>query len=335
MPELRFLDPAFLLLAAALPLLWWLQGRQRRDAALRFPTLAVVQPSANRRGPAARKLLLVLRCLVLLLLAVALARPQRGRAESEARGEGIDILLAVDISGSMLAEDFTLPDGQRGNRLDALKGVVREFVQARPNDRFGLVLFGARPYTQCPLTLDHGWLLQNLDRAEIGMIEDGTAIGSALAAAAARLRGTTAKSKVVILLTDGQNNAGKVSPLTAADAVRALGIRTYTIGAGTRGMAPFPARDLFGNKVYQPVPVDIDEDTLREIASRTGGSYFRATDTASLQQVYAEIDRLERSEFSAPRYLDYDEFFPWLIGAALLLLATEFTLAETRLRILP
>jgi Ca-activated chloride channel family protein len=331
----RLHDPLFLLLLAIVPLLWWLQRRQAPQAAIRFPTLGVL-----RRLPASgagrwRWALLTLRSVALGLLVLALARPQFGKAESEYRGEGIDIMLAVDISGSMLAEDFTLPSGQRANRLDALKAVVRDFVGRRPSDRIGLVLFGARPYTQCPLTLDHGWLLQNLERAQIGMIEDGTAIGSALATAAARLQASDAKSKVIILLTDGQNNAGKVSPLTAADAIQALGMKVYTIGAGTKGLAPFPARDFFGNKIYRPVPVDIDEKTLTEIAKRTGGAYFRATDTASLQQIYADIDRLERTELSAPRYLDYDELYPWLAVAALLALATEVMLAQTALRTLP
>jgi len=196
-------------------------------------------------------------------------------------------------------------------------------------------LFSARPYTQCPLTLDHGWLLQNLARAKIGMIEDGTAIGSALATAAGRLERSDAKSKVIILLTDGQNNAGKISPATAAEAVKALGVKVYTIGAGTRGLAPYPARDLFGNKVYQPIKVDIDEDTLKDIATKTGGKYFRATDTASLQQIYAEINQLERTTFSAPRYLDYYELYPWLAVPALLLVGIEVGLSHTRLRKLP
>jgi len=327
-------DPWALLLLALVPVAARGWHRPRRTAAVRFPTLGVVRhiPIAGRRRwhwvvPA-------LRVLALVLLVAALARPQRGRAESRYTGEGIDIMLAVDISGSMLAEDFTVGE-RRSNRLEAVKNVVRQFVEGRPNDRVGLVLFGARAYTQSPLTLDHGWLLGNLDRAQIGMIEDGTAIGSALATAANRLRESDGKSKVLVLLTDGQSNAGKVSPSTAADAVKALGIKTYTIGAGTRGLAPYPARDPFGNVVYQRVPVDIDEKTLQEIAQKTGGQYFRATDTASLQAIYAEIDRMERSEFSAPRYLDYDELYPWLVIPALLLLGTELGLGHTVLRKLP
>ena len=331
---MRLHDPWALALLALVPLLWWLQRRLQRDAAVRFPSLTVVRAIPYAGARRWRWLLPVLRGLGLLLLALALARPQKGKAESAYSGEGIDIVLAVDISGSMLSEDFTL-DEHRASRLDVVKSVVRDFVAGRPGDRIGLVLFSARPYTQCPLTLDHGWLLQNLARAKIGMIEDGTAIGSALATAAGRLERSDAKSKVIILLTDGQNNAGKISPATAADAVKTLGIKVYTIGAGTRGLAPYPARDLFGNKVYQPMKVDIDEDTLKQIAQKTGGTYFRATDTASLQQIYAEINRMERTTFSAPRYLDYHELYPWFAVPALLLLCAEAGLGHTRLRKLP
>ncbi|MCK6555217.1 VWA domain-containing protein [Candidatus Binatia bacterium] len=327
-------DPWALLLLALLPLVARGWHRPERQAAVRFPTLGTlrnVQIAGRRRW---YWVLPALRVIALVLLVVGLARPQRGRAESRYTGEGIDIMLAVDISGSMLAEDFTLNE-RRVNRLDAVKDVVRQFVEGRPNDRIGLVLFGARAYTQSPLTLDHGWLLGNLDRARIGMIEDGTAIGSALATAAARLRDADGKSKVLVLLTDGQNNAGKVSPSTAADAVRATGIKTYTIGAGTRGLAPYPARDLFGNTVYQRVQVDIDETTLQAVAEKTGGKYFRATDTASLKAIYDEIDRMERTTFTAPRYLDYDELYPWLAIPALLLFAVEIGLGNTLLRKLP
>jgi Ca-activated chloride channel homolog len=331
---MRLHDPWALGLVILVPLLLWLQRRTRRDAAVRYPSLGLLRgiPYAGVRRW--RWVLHALRALALLLLVLALARPQKGKAESAYHGEGIDIVLAVDISGSMLSEDFTLGN-QRASRLDVVKSVVKDFVAGRAGDRIGLVLFSGRPYTQCPLTLDHGWLLQNLARARIGMIEDGTAIGSALATAAGRLERSDAKSKVIILLTDGQNNAGKISPATAADAVKALGVKVYTIGAGTRGLAPFPAQDLFGNKVYRPMKVDIDEDTLKDIAQKTGGRYFRATDTASLQQIYAEINQLEKTTFTAPRYLDYDEMYPWLAVPAMFLLAAEVGLGHTVLRKLP
>ncbi len=331
---MRLHDPWALALCLLLPLLFWGQRRARRNAAVRYPSLGLIRAIPYAGARRWRWVLHALRGVALLLLIVALARPQLGKAESVFRGEGIDIVLAVDISGSMLSEDFTL-NGQRANRLDVVKSVVKDFIARRAGDRIALVLFSGRPYTQCPLTLDHGWLLQNLARAKIGMIEDGTAIGSALATAAGRLEHSDAKSRVIILLTDGQNNAGKVSPATAADAVKALGIKVYTIGAGTRGLAPFPAQDLFGNRVYQPMKVDIDEDTLKQIAQKTGGQYFRATDTASLEQIYHEIDQLERTAFSAPRYLDYSELYPWLALPAMMLLAIEVGLSHTRLRKLP
>lgn len=332
---MRLHDPWALALLVVVPLLFWLERRTRHAAAVRYPTLGVLRAIPYAGARRWRWVLYALRGIALLLLVIALARPQLGKAESQFTGQGIDIMLAVDVSGSMQSEDFTLPSGERANRLEVVKSVVKDFVERRAGDRIGLVLFGARPYTQCPLTLDHGWLLQNLARARIGMIEDGTAIGSGLATAASRLERSDAKSQVVILLTDGQNNAGKVSPTTAADAVKALGIKVYTIGAGTRGLAPYPARDLFGNKVYQPVKVDIDEDTLKQIAQKTGGAYFRATDTASLQQIYADIDRMERTTFNAPRYLDYYELYPWLAIPAVLLLAIEVGLGHTVLRKLP
>ena len=221
------------------------------------------------------------------------------------------------------------------NRLDVVKQTVRGFLDKRPNDRVGLVLFAARPYTQAPLTLDHGWLLSNLDRAQIGMIEDGTAIGSALATAVGRLESSEAKSKIVILLTDGQSNAGKVPPLTAAESAKALGYRVYTIGAGTRGSAPFPQVDPFGRKVYVNIPVDIDEDTLQKIAETTGGKYFRATDTDSLRRIYDDIDKLETTSQEGLQYLDFDELYVWMVVAALLLLVGEAVLAQTWLRVLP
>ena len=331
---MRLHDAWALALLGLVPLLLWLQRRAPGDATLRFPTLALVRAIPYAGAGRWRWVLMACRVVALLLLVVALARPQRGKAEGVFRGEGIDIVLAVDISGSMLSEDFTLGN-QRASRLDVVKAVVKDFVEGRAGDRIGLVLFSARPYTQCPLTLDHGWLLQNLKRARIGMIEDGTAIGSVLATAAGHLEHSEAKSKVIILLTDGQNNTGKISPATAADAVKALGIKVYTIGAGTRGVAPYPAQDIFGNKVYRPLQVDIDEDSLKSIAQKTGGKYFRATDTASLQAIYREINDMERSTFAAPRFLDYDELYPWLAIPALVLLGCEAGLRHTWLRKLP
>ncbi len=326
-------DPWFLLLLLGLPLLVRVRRAQPAPA-LRYPVLDAVRAVGPGRRVRWRWILPVLQIAGVGLLIVALARPQLGKAATQIYTEGIDIMLAVDVSGSMLSEDFTL-EGQRASRLDAVKAVVRSFLEHRPGDRVGLVLFASRPYTQSPLTLDHGWLLSNLERAHIGMIEDGTAVGSALATAVNRLEASDAKSKIVILLTDGQNNTGKVPPLTAAEAAKTLGYRVYTIGAGTRGSAPFPQTDAFGRKVYVSLPVDIDEDTLRHIAEITGGKYFRATDTASLQEIYDEIDKLERSPEQGLQYLEYHELYVWLALPALLLLAVEAVLAQTWLRVLP
>ncbi len=331
---MRFHDPWALALLALVPLVFVWHRRGAYQAAVRYPSLGPLRglPLGGRQRW--RWVLPVVRGLTLVLLSLALARPQIGKAEGRYVGTGIDIVLSVDISGSMRSEDFRL-EGRRVSRLDVVKSVVTDFVTERPGDRIGLVLFSARPYTQCPLTLDHGWLLQNLERARIGMIEDGTAIGSALATAVGRLERAAAKSAVVILLTDGQNNAGKISPLTAAEAARALSVKVHTIGAGTKGMAPYPARDAFGNLVYRPVQVDIDERTLRQIADTTGGRYFRATDTASLKDIYRAIDRLERTEFDVPRSLDYDELYPWLLVPALVLIGLELGLRHSLLRKLP
>lgn len=331
---MRLASPWFLLLLGLLPMAirWGLRPEHR--VALRYPTLEVVRTAAPAGTARRRMILAALRTAALVLVVLALARPQLGSTTTRLHREGVDVVLAVDVSGTMLAEDFALADG-RASRLDVVKSVVKEFVAARPEDRIGLVVFAARPYTQCPLTLDHGWLLQNLDHAKIGMIEDGTAIGSALATAVNRLRPSTARSKFVVLLTDGQNNAGPITPQTAADAAAALGIKVYTVGAGTRGLAPYPAQDFFGNKVYRPMQVDVDEDTLKKIAMATNARYFRATDTASLRDIYAEIDRSEKTPFEAPQFLDYREAYPVLAWPAVVLLLLEVGLAETVLRKLP
>ncbi|HEV7731087.1 MAG TPA: VWA domain-containing protein [Candidatus Binatia bacterium] len=331
---MRLADPWLLLLLALVAVLLSWARQRRRVAAVHWPSLEVVRAVAPAGGGRRRAILGVLRAVALGLVVVALARPQLGTASTKVHREGVDVVLAVDVSGSMLAEDFTLAE-KRANRLDAVKSVVREFVAARPQDRIGLVVFAARPYTQAPLTLDHGWLLQNLDRAKTGMIEDGTAVGSALATATNRLRASTAPSKFVVLLTDGQSNAGRITPQTAADAAAALGIKVYTIGAGTRGMAPYPVQDMFGNTVYRPVQVDVDEPTLEAIAKTTGGRYFRATDTQSLRDIYQEIDAAEKAPFEAPQFLEHHEMYPWLVWPALVLLLLEVGLAETVLRKLP
>lgn len=333
---MRLHDPLALVLLALLPLLW--RWARRPTPSLSYSSVELFHGIAGGAKVRLRRLLPLLRVGAFALLVVALARPQLGDETSIQRSEGIDIMLAVDVSSSMLAEDFTLEAGP-ANRLQAVKEVVRQFVEDRAGDRVGLVLFAARPYLQAPLTLDHGWLMANLDRAEVGMIEDGTAVGSALATAINGLESTEGEAdsegKVVILLTDGQNNAGRVTPEAAAEAAATLGYRVYTIGAGTRGIARYPRVDFLGNKRYVPMQVDIDEKTLRLIAQETGGRYFRATDTESLRNIYAEIDELEKTEHEGMIYLDYHELYPWLAIPALLLLGVEAVLADTWLRVLP
>jgi Ca-activated chloride channel family protein len=251
-----------------------------------------------------------------LLLTLSLSRPQEGVRQSELESRGVDIVLSLDISTSMRAEDF-----QPQNRLSVAKVVAEEFVRARPRDRLGLVAFAATAFTQCPLTLNHEAMVSLLQGLDFGMVEDGTAIGMGLATAVNRLRESKANSKVVILLTDGINNRGAVDPATAAELARALGVRVYTIGVGTTGVAPVPVDDpLFGRRT-RPMQVEIDEPTLEAIAARTGGRYFRATDTRSLSAVYREIDRLERTDLADVRYDEYAERGAWLCAAAFLLFA--------------
>lgn len=326
-------DPLWLLaLALAGGALW--ASRVVRSATLRFPSAKGLQEPARRSRPGWLKIPWYLRAGTLVLMALALARPQQGLESSRIRAEGIDIVLAVDVSTSMLAEDFTLR-GKRANRFAVVKDVVKEFVERRPNDRIGLVVFAGRPYTQCPLTLDHGWLLSQLDRAQIGMIEDGTAIGSGIATGLNRLRRSKAKSRVMVLLTDGVNNAGSLTPEAAAQLAKTLDVKMYAIGAGTKGLAPYPATDVFGRKVYQQVKIEVDDEGLTQIAEATGGRYFRATDTDSLKQIYAEIDRMETTAIEQPKFSSYKEWYPALLIPAMLLLLLEVGLSQTWLRALP
>jgi Ca-activated chloride channel family protein len=248
--------------------------------------------------------------------------------------EGIDIILALDVSSSMLAEDFNL-DRKRRNRLYVAKEVVKDFIKWRENDRMGMVVFAGQAYTQCPLTLDYDVLLQFLEKVEVGMVEDGTAIGSAIGVCVNRLRTSKAESKVVILLTDGRNNAGEIDPLTAAELSKTYGMKIYTVGAGTKGLAPYPTKGLFGMKTYRSIEIDIDDDGLTEIAKITGGKYFRATDTRSLKEIYRQIDSLEKTKMEEAIYTEYDELFHYLVIPALGMLLFEVVLANTRFRRIP
>ena len=274
------------------------------------------------------------RVAALILIVAALSRPQQMLEESKIISEGIDIVIALDTSTSMFAEDFKL-NGKRANRLEVVKNVVRDFISNRHSDRIGIVAFASRAYTVSPLTLDYGWLMQNLDRVKIGMIEDGTAIGSGMSSALNRIKDTGAKEKVIILLTDGRNNAGKISPLTAAEAADALNIKIYTIGAGTKGLAPYPAKDFFGNRIYRQVKIEIDEESLQKIAQKTGARYFRATDTKSLRNIYEEIDKLEKTSIEEKGYTEYRELFHLFLIPGLVLLMLEIILRNTVLRRIP
>jgi len=331
---IRFLYPTFLWLLVLLPLLALLRGRRGPVAAIRYSSADIAREVARETRSRAGRWCMPFTLLAIALIVVGLARPQFGRSTATVEASGVDMILAMDCSGSMEALDFKL-DGERANRLDVVKSVVSKFIDARPNDRIGLVGFAGAPYLVSPLTLDHDWLQQNLDRVKIGSVEDGTAIGSALATSVNRLREQPGKSKVVVLLTDGQNNAGKVLPATAAQAAKALGVKVYTIGAGIRGEAPIPVTDAFGNKRLAMARVDVDEDTLQNIAAETGGKFFRATDTQSLKNIYAEIDRLETTTHQLKKFEHHTELFAWAVVPALALFGAGLGLGHTRFRRLP
>lgn len=330
METFTFHNPQLLWLLLLLPLLGFLRGRRGPAPALVFSGVSQIATLAGVRKARPGKLLGLLRLAALGLLIIGLARPQLGNTSTEIMASGIDILLAVDVSGSMEALDFTL-DNRRVNRLEVVKSVVSRFIGDRPNDRIGLLAFAGRPYLVCPLTLDHNWLQERLESLRIGMVEDGTAIGSAIASGANRLRDRDAKSRIMILLTDGMNNAGKASPLTAAEAAETLGIKVYTIGAGTRGEAPMPVRDQFGRRRLIRMKVDIDEKTLSRVAEITGARYFRATDTKSLEKIYDEINAMEATTRTIKHFSRYRELFHWSVLAALGLLAVELVVSRRRL----
>src|SRR5512137_249530 len=273
---MTFGQPYFLLLLLLLPLMFWLKGKQGQPPAFVYSSVQLVRGILNVSRTRSGAFLAALRWLTLALLIVALAQPRLTQSETKVTASGVDIAVALDMSGSMASEDFEV-GRERLNRLAMAKAVLKKFIDKRPADRIGIVAFATQAYIAAPLTLDHEFLLQNLARLELGTIDDSrTAIGSALSTAINRLRELKSKSNIVILMTDGQNNAGKVPPLTVAEAAKTLGIKVYSIGVGTRGEAPMPTRDMFGRKVYQMQPVDIDEDTLQKIAQMTGGKYYRA-----------------------------------------------------------
>jgi Ca-activated chloride channel family protein len=277
----------------------------------------------------------------LALLIVALARPQLGKTLNQVEASGIDIMLVLDVSGSMLIKDFTIGLDQ-ATRLDAIREVTRKFIEGRPNDRIGIVAFAGRPYVVSPMTLDHDWLMQNLERVRIGLVEDGTAIGSAMAAASNRLNDKHSKSRALVLLTDGENNSGKIPPNTAAEAMKALKIHLYAIGAGINGIAPAPiftsrgpVTDMEGNIQYQRQPVQFNETGLREVAKIADGQFYRATDTKSLEAIYRDIDKMEKSTVSVKKYQQYRDLFPLCIMSGCGLLVAQILLAQTIWKKLP
>lgn len=326
----RFEDPLVLSLLLVIPALFWFRNRpSRRGATIRYSAVDAVRGAGAGQIRWAHRIPGLLRALALAAVVVALARPQTGITSENVRTEGIDIVLVLDVSSSMLAEDL------EPNRLEAAKIVAADFVAGRRNDRMGLVAFAGQAFTQAPLTFDYGVVQSLLGELEIGMIEDGTAVGMGLATAVKRLQASDAASKVVILLTDGRSNRGEIGPITAAQMAQALGVRVYTIGAGSQGTARVPVQDPLGGTRYATMRVDIDEPTLREVAELTGGRYFRATDTESLAAIYAEIDELETTVIEIENFTQYGEEFPLPLALGFLLLMVELALAQTVLRTLP
>jgi Ca-activated chloride channel homolog len=327
MNRMTFSDPSFLYLLLIVPAIiaFYVLKQHKASASLRMPGLKPLEKTGTTIRNYLQHFLFAIRMTAVLLLIIVLARPQFTDKFQDVSTEGIDIILTLDISGSMLARDFK-PD-----RLEASKDVATEFISGRPYDRIGLVVFSGESFTQCPLTTDHAVLINLLREIQSGMIEDGTAIGMGLANAVNRIKDSDAKSKVIILLTDGINNRGEIAPATAAGIAKTFGVRVYTIGVGTQGTAPYPVQTPFGMQ-YQNMPVEIDEAILKDIAQTTGGRYFRATDNDKLVQVYSEIDKLEKSKIDVKQFTRKDE--KYLIPAiiAFCLIAIEILVRYTVLK---
>jgi Ca-activated chloride channel homolog len=332
---MKFANPWLLLLLLVLPLWLWWEHRAAQRGGLKYSSVATARSLSSIWSALGPSVLLMLRAATLALFVAALARPQLGRRDAKIRTEGIDIVLVLDISGSMQALDYE-KFGRRESRIDAVKDVVREFIRSRPNDRIGMVVFGTRAYVASPLTLDHDWLERNLDRVRIGLVEGNTAIGAGIGTGVNRLRDTTAKSKVIVLLTDGGENIRNPPALEAAKAAKEFNVRVYTVGAGSKGIAQMPVYDNAGNlRGYQPIEADLDEDLLKQIATMTDGQYFRAADVASLKKTYAQIDAMEKQKVETLAYEQWEELFPWFLAPGLGCLLLAVTLEHTRLRRLP
>lgn len=327
---MQFNNPEYLyLLLLLIPVIFWYIFKQyQADASLQISSISSLKLPQRKSFIILRHLPFIFRMIALICLIIVIARPQLSNSFRSENTEGIDIMMALDVSGTMLAEDL------RPNRLEAAKNVAAEFIAGRPNDNIGLVVFAGESFTQCPLTTDHAVLINLFNGIKYGMIEDGTAIGLGLANSVGRIKDSMAKSKVVILLTDGSNNAGDIAPLTAAEIAKTFGIRVYTIGVGTRGIAKFPYQTPMGIR-YQDMQVDIDEDMLRQIATMTGGSYFRATDNSKLKEIYAEIDEMEKTKIRVQEYSKKSEIYLPFALVAFLALLGEVVLRNTILRKLP
>jgi Ca-activated chloride channel family protein len=329
---IHFAQPQWFWLLMLVPAVLIWRGRAGPVAAVEYSNVGLAREIARRSSSRLGRLKRLPVVVAGMLMIAGLARPERLHSRTVVSLQGIDIVLGLDISGSMQALDFTVGQ-QRVNRIEVVKSVVSKFVEERPNDRIGLIAFAGVPFLISPLTLDHDWLQQSLENLTVASVDDGTAIGSAIAACVNRLRMTTAKSKVVILLTDGVNNTGSISPLAAAEAARSMGVKIYTIGVGARGKAPIPIKDAAGRLHLIMADVDVDEKALQAIAGETGGRFYRATDTDSLQKIYEEINRFEKTAQSVQKFEHIEELYPWALIPALAVLGSAPLLRFARRRV--
>lgn len=326
-PTMIFIAGAILIIA----LIWFqLKYRRARSATIKYSDIKIVKRASRTHRQQFRFIVTALRILALILFIVAFARPRSGTEYQEVTSEGIDIMMCLDVSSSMQAEDF-----KPNNRLYVCKEEMKKFISRRVNDRIGLVVFARYSYTQCPVTTDYGVLLNFIDQVDFGVVEDGTAIGMAIANSVNRLRESPAKSKVIVLLTDGDNNAGEIDPITAANLAAAFDIKVYTIGAGKPGNAMFPYQDPIFGKRYVYQPTKIDEETLKKIAEKTGGKFYRARSGKELEEIYGVIDQLEKTEIEVASHIQYKELFYYFAYAGLALLVLEVVLANSYFRKLP
>ena len=328
--DVTFAYPWMFYFLAVIPLMifWYWKTGMRKETSIIYSSLKIFEEMPVSWKERLRHVPIVLRCLAIVFLIIALARPQSFSSGQNVTTEGIDVVMALDISGSMVSEDL------KPNRVQAVKNVVEKFIENRPNDRIGLVVFSREAFTQCPITIDHSVLINLLKKIGPGMVPDGTAIGNGIADAVGRLKDSKAKSKVIILLTDGENNAGEIDPLTAADIAKAYGIRVYTIGAGTEGEAPYPVQTPFGVR-YQMMPSEVDEPLLKNIAEITGGMFFRATDNTALNNIYYKIDKLEKTKIEVTSYRNAAELFSDWLNVGFILILLELILSKTVFKKIP